>query len=334
MENNTSQSDPSNQPPFYKRKAFIYLSIACIALIVTGIAAMFHRNYPGVKLKDLAAELINNDVPPGGNRAVLTLANGQTIILNEAADGKLGEEAGLIFRKTGHGQLTYEIKGNAVENQDDDFHTITTPKGGTYQIILPDGSKVWLNAASTIRFPLNLTYNKERKVEINGEAYLEVVKDAVHPFKVTTNQQLLKVLGTHFNICNYTDDEIVKTTLLEGSLRMKAFGENASSPGIILKMGEQGIVDHGVVRMVKADTTEALAWKNGLFICNNEPLGNIMKRVSRWYDVEVVYQDIDPSKIFDVKASRLEHISKVLGMLELTGNVHFKMEPGKIIAMK
>src|SRR5690606_1448893 len=126
----------------------------------------------------------------------------------------------IIFHKTGNGELMYEISANAVEDHND-FHTISTPKGGTYQVTLPDGSKVWLNAASTLKFPLNLASEKERKIELNGEAYLEVVKDAKRPFKVITDQQLLQVLGTHFNISNYTDDQTVKTTLLEGSLRMK-----------------------------------------------------------------------------------------------------------------
>lgn len=332
---NTSQTDPLKEAPFYKRKAFIYLSIACIALITTGIAAMFHRNYPGVKLKDLAAELINNDVPPGGNRAVLTLASGETIVLNEVADGKLGEESGLIFRKTGDGELMYEINANASEDHNGDFHTITTPKGGTYHITLPDGSKVWLNAASTLKFPLNLLSRKDRKVELNGEAYLEVIKDVKHPFKVITDQQSLQVLGTNFNVCNYKDDQFAKTTLLEGSLKMKTVGTNLSSPEeVILRSGQQGIVDHGTLSTIKADTAEVLAWKNGLFVCNNEPLESIMKRISRWYDVEIVYQDIDPRKIFDVKISRFEHVSKVLNLLEMAGGVHFKMEPGKIVAMK
>lgn len=335
MENSTSQSDSSNQPPFYKRKAFIYLSIACIALITTGIAAMFHKNYPGVKLKDLAAELINNDVPPGGNRAVLTTASGKKIVLNEAADGELGEESGLIFRKTGNGELMYETSAEVTGNLNEDFHTITTPKGGTYQITLPDGSRVWLNAGSTLTFPLNLVHNKERRIEISGEAYLEVTKGAMHPFRVSTNHQLIKVLGTHFNINNYTDDHVVKTTLLEGSLKMRPFGKEAtSSEDVVLKVGQQGIIERGSINVVRIDTAEVLAWKNGLFICNNEPLESIMKRVSRWYDIDVVYQDIDTSKLFDVKVSRFEHVSKVLSLLEKAGGVHFKMEPGKIIAMK
>jgi len=333
LENNTSEPKPTNGPPFYKRSAFFYLLVACIALLVTGIAAMFHKNYPGVKLKDFAAELINNDIPPGGSRAFLTIASEETIILNEVADGKLGEEEGVIFRKTGNGQLAYQV--NDAEEQSDGIHIITTPKGGTYQITLPDGSKVWLNAASTLKFPLNFSSTKERKIELSGEAYLEVVKDAKHPFKVRTDHQLLQVLGTDFNICNYIDDRIAKTTVLEGSLRLRAFGDNVSSPDeVLLKAGEQATLSRGVVSVIKADTAAAMAWKNGLFIFHNEPLDNIMKRVSRWYDVDVVYQDVDPRKTFDVRVSRFEHVSKVLNLLELSGRVHFKMEPGKIIVMK
>lgn len=334
MENNTIQQDPLNEPPFYKRRAFIYLVIACIALITTGIAAMFHKNYPGVNLKNLAAELINHDVPPGGNRAVLTLASGKTIVLNEAADGKLGEEEGLIFRKTGNGRLRYEINSKGAASQYGSFHTISTPKGGTYEITLPDGSMVWLNAASTLKFPTDLNAMKERTIELSGEAYLKVIKNEKHPFRVITAQQSVQVLGTDFNINNYSDEPTAKTTLFEGTIRVRTTGSNGASPEVILKTGQQAVIDHGSVNTVKADTAEVCAWKNGFFIFDNEPLESIMKKISRWYDVEVVYQHVDAQKIFAGKVSRSEHVSSVLKLLEANGEVHFKIEEGKIIAMK
>lgn len=335
MENNTSQPEPFNEPPFYKRKAFIYLSVACIALIATGIAAMFHKNYPGVNLKNLAAELINHDIPPGGSRAILTLPSGKVIVLNEAADGELGREAGLIFRKTGNGELLYERDHMYTGLQYDAFHIISTPKGGTYQITLPDGSKVWLNAASTFKFSANFSTMKVREVELSGEAYLEVVKDLKHPFRVITDKQLVKVLGTHFNVNNYADDQIAKTTIFRGSVNVSALNKVApSETDIILKTSQQAIVDHGRVTTIKADTAEVRAWKNGLFVFDNESLESIMKKISRWYDVEVIYQNIDMNSIFSGSVSRFEHVSTVLKQLELSGGVHFKIEEGKIIAMK
>lgn len=333
MENNLPEQEPFNQAPFYKRRAFIYLSIACIALITTGIAAIFHKNYPGINLKNLAAELISHDVPPGGSRAVLTLASGKVIVLNEAADGKLGEEQGLVFIKTGNGRLRYEIDPHHIA--EDGFHTISTPKGGTYEVTLPDGSVIWLNAESTLKFPTDLQERKERKIELSGEAYLKVIRNEKQLFKVVTDQQMLQVLGTDFNVSNYPGEPTVKTTLLSGTLRVKATGSNRSSSGeVTLKAGQQAIVDHGSLRTVKADTAGVLAWKNGFFNFDNEPLESIMKKISRWYDVDVVYQQADPHKIFAGKISRYEHVSAVLKLLETAGGIHFKIEEGKIIVRK
>lgn len=332
MENNTSPSESVQEPPFYKRKAFIYLAIACIALIATGIAAMFHKNYPGVNLKNLAAELINHDLPPGGDRAVLTLADGKTIVLNEAADGKLGEEAGLVFRKTGNGQLLYEVNDEEAGPYQG-FHTITTPRGGTYQITLPDGSKVWLNAESTLKFPVNLADLKEREVELSGEAYLEVTKDAKHPFKVISPRQWIKILGTKLNVSSYRNDSLGKTTLVNGSIHVSTLNK-VPGTGVTLKANQQAVVSHGNISVLKVDTTAVLAWKNGWFVFDHEPLESIMKKVSRWYDVDVSYQGIDKHQLFTGKVSRAEHVSAVLKQLESAGGIHFIMEQGKIIAAK
>nr|WP_121269248.1 FecR family protein [Pedobacter schmidteae] len=326
--------------PFYKRKSFIYLTAACLALMITGIAAMFHKNYPGVKFKDFATDLINHDIPPGGSRAVLTLANGKTITLNEAADGELVKEAGIVVRKTGHGQLVYEVAGDNGDNGTLNYNTISTPKGGTYQIILPDGTKVWLNAASELRFPTSFVSVKERRIELSGEAYFEVAKiniktkapgtvGARMPFIVSTDKQEVEVLGTHFNVNSYADDVRAKTTLLEGAVRVKA--GNVTK---VLRPGQQSIAGKGEIEVINADLDEAMAWKNGVFVFNDEPLESIMKKVARWYDVEVVYQDIDKHKRFGGSVSRFDHVSKVLRQLELTGGVHFKIEEGRITAMK
>ncbi|WP_316816153.1 FecR family protein [Pedobacter nyackensis] len=319
--------------PFYKRKAFVYLSAACIALVVTGIAAMLHNNYPNVKFKDLAAELVSHDIPPGGNKAVLTLADGKTITLNEAADGELVKVEGMVIRKTGQGQLVYEVVGNDASAAAGSYNTISTPKGGTYQIILPDGTKVWLNAASKLKFPTSFVSLNERKVELSGEAYFEVTKDASQPFRVLTVKQEVQVLGTHFNISSYAEESAVKTTLFEGSVKVKNL-QGVKEGHIILKPGQQSIINEGVIKVTKADVDEVLAWKNGVFVFNDEPLESIMKKVSRWYDVEVIYEGVDKNKLFGGSVSRFDNVSKVLRQLELTGGVHFKIEEGRIIAMK
>ncbi|SMD13425.1 FecR family protein [Pedobacter nyackensis] len=335
MENNTSQPGSSNEPPFYKRRAFIYLAIACAALITTGIAAIFHKNYPGVNLKNLAAELINNDVPPGGNKAVLTLSSGKMIILNETADGKIGEEGGLVFFKTGDGQLRYEMNTNVRDRQYGGFHVISTPKGGTYEVTLPDGSNVWLNAASEFKFPVYFTSMKERKIELSGEAFFNVIRDVEHPFKVVTDRQVVQVIGTDFNVNNYDDEPTVKTTLFEGAIRVRSLGNISSPTEVALKIGDQAIIGQRSINIRKVDTAEVGAWKNRLFLFRNQPLERIMKKLARWYDVEVVYQNIDHRKIFlSGKISRYKHLSDVLKLLEVNGQVHFKIEVGKIIVIK
>ena len=311
--------------PFYKKRAFIYLSIACAALLVTGIAAMFHKNYPNVNFKNLAAEFVSHDIPPGGNRATLMLADGKSIILNEAADGELIKEAGTVVRKTGNGQLVYEAVAGDTDGTGYTYNTISTPKGGTYQITLPDGTKVWLNAASSLKFPTSFVSLSERRIELSGEAYFEVTKDAKHPFKVITAKEEVRVLGTHFNISSYVDDLFMKTTLFKGIVKVSK---------ATLKPGQQFIINQGLVNIVKVDPEEVLAWKNGLFIFESEPLAHIMKQVSRWYDVDVVYEGVDKTKLFSGKASRFDNASMVLKQLELNGGIHFKIEVGKIIVMR
>ncbi|TKC07155.1 FecR family protein [Pedobacter frigoris] len=318
-----------NVIPFYKTRAFIYLTAACIALMVAGLATLFY-NYPGVKFKNFTVELQEEDIAPGGNKATLTLADGKVITLNEAADGELVNESGIVIRKTGNGQVVYEVTGNNGSQKRPVYNTISTPKGGTYQIVLPDGTRVWLNAASTLKFPSTFANLMNRKVELSGEAYFEAAKDKDHPFIVKSHDQEVKVLGTHFNISSYTDETQTKTTLLEGKIEVVSGGKTA-----LLKPGQQSTVQATrAINLANADVEAEMAWKNGLFIFDDEPLESIMRKISRWYDVEVVYQDIDKNRLFGGSVSRFDHVSKVLRQLELTGRVHFKIEEGKIIITK
>lgn len=319
--------------PFYKRKAFIYLAAACLALTVASVAAIFYKNYPTLNFPDLTSLQAEKDIHPGGNKAILTLADGKAIVLNEAADGELLNAAGILIRKTGNGQLVYEVAADQIGAAANTYNTITTPKGGTYQVILPEGTKVWLNAASSIKFSASFASLKERKIELTGEAYFEVAKDAKRPFKVHTDKQEVTVLGTHFNISSYADESMLKTTLFEGSVKVSNLHKVEDQ--VILKPGQQSVIANGKITVDQADIDEVLAWKNGLFVFNDEPLEYIMKKVSRWYDVEVIYEPgLDKNKLFGGSVSRFDKVSKVLRQLELTGGVHFKIEEGRIIAMK
>lgn len=314
------------QTPFYKRSAFIYLCIACVALIVTGIAAMFHNNQPGSKFKNFSDQLVTYDIPPGGNKAILTLEDGRTITLNEVPNGKLADQSGVTITKIGHGELAYHTETTGALVHAGITNTIVTPNGGTYVITLADGTRVWLNAESKLSFPATFDGMQERKVDLVGEAYFEVVSER-KPFKVLTKNQEIEVSATHFNVECYPGDVLSKTTLFEGPAKVGT----TSAQKVSLVPGQQAIINQGTIRLITVDLDDVLAWKSGVFVFEEEPLEDIMKKISRWYDVDVIYQNIDKNKLFTANAPRSENVSKVLKRLELSGGVHFKIEEGRII---
>jgi ferric-dicitrate binding protein FerR (iron transport regulator) len=228
--------------------------------------------------------------------------------------------------------LTYTIAGLQVTEKDAAFYnTITTPRGGQYQVTLSDGTKVWLNAASSIRFPVLFTGN-ERKVEITGEAYFEVAKNVSKPFKVKTISSEVEVLGTHFNVNAYDDEAVAKTTLLEGLVKVSVPQTGGKLAARFLQPGQQsGITKDGRISVLNnADTEEAVAWKNGRFQFRSADLKSILRQISRWYDVDVVYKgNVDLH--FTGQLTRDDYVSKVFDKLALTGEVHFKIEGKKII---
>nr|WP_249665379.1 FecR family protein [Mucilaginibacter sp. Bleaf8] len=324
--------EPSNiRPlkPWYKAVA------AAVALIGIGIGAYF---YIASKQPASIAIRYENDVRPGTDKATLTLADGRSINLTNITNGDLAEQSGIHIIKTHTGQLVYEFKGNADSPTNASIvNTITTPKGGQYQVILPDGSKVWLNTASSLKFPVKFNAH-ERRVQLAGEAYFEVAKDVRRPFRVVDNRQVVEVLGTHFNIHGYTDEQNINTTLIEGSVKVSLLAGNAnvkSNQSLIIKPGQQAVSNNIRLSVRPADTEEVLAWKNGLFLYNNQTLDIIMKQVSRWYDVDVVYEDDDlKNQVFSGSLSRFKNISELLEVLETTGSVHFKIEGRRVTAMK
>lgn len=268
------------------------------------------------------------DVAPGGNRAYLTLANGKRITLTDARNGMLAKQAGVTITKTANGQVEYSIShNNHNSGATDEYNTIETPKGGEYEVKLPDGTDVWLNAASSLKYPASFAAHKERKVELHGEAYFEVAKDKSHPFIVSTAKQEVKVLGTHFNINSYTDEPSTKTTLLEGSVQL-----NGTT---ILKPGEQASLStSGAIDVTEVNVNKAIAWKNGKFVFTSESIESIMRKLARWYNVEVVYEDDFTDQPFTGSISRSDNISKILDKITFTQAVHFKIEGRRITVMK
>ncbi|MNR01771.1 fec operon regulator FecR [compost metagenome] len=263
----------------------------------------------------------------GGDRAILTLADGQKIILDEAANGELAKSSGIKITKAADGRLVYTVTNEEPNDLTVKYNTIETPKGGQYQINLPDGSLVWLNAASKLTFPTRFV-GEARLVTLAGEGYFEISKNKAMPFKVKTSRQEVEVLGTHFNISAYTDETYTRTTLLEGAVKVKLLNEQQSS---VLKIGEQAVLSSNSLTVDKVDVEAAVAWKNGYFRFDDEALETIMNKVARWYNVDVVYEQpkLKSEKLGGI-TTRFSEVSSLLKMLELTGKVKFKIEGRQI----
>jgi ferric-dicitrate binding protein FerR (iron transport regulator) len=352
------------------RKLWRWFAAAAAVLLVAGAGVIFYTNtlrhlnfsrHPDAR-RDLA------DIAPGKNTATITLANGSTIVLSDAKTGVVvsaeslkyndGSAVGTSSRGT-EGSL-----GHAVE-----MTSVATPRGGTYQVTLPDGTKVWLNAASSLKFPGKFD-GGVRKVELSGEGYFEVAKDKAHPFIVKTAKQEAEVLGTHFNINSYADEASTKTTLLEGSVRVvyaprhpegsaatktEPFASSAqlnllnskdkrslpagrddgiSSNSVVLKPNQQSVLaSNNQIKVTEVNTDDATDWIKGYFMFNSESLESILLRLGRWYNVSVIYDDPGlKSESFFGKVSRYDNISKALQLLERTGIVNFRVK-GNVITV-
>lgn len=267
------------------------------------------------------------DAMPGGEKAVLTLANGQHIVLDSAADGLLAQQGGSSVKKLSNGQLVYD-DGEGSAPGEVQYNTMTTPRGGQYRLTLPDGTRAWLNSASSITFPTAFVENT-RAISITGEVYLEVAKDEKKPFTVKANGTDIAVLGTHFNVNAYPEEGGVRTTLLEGKVKVSsAAGTRTIAPG------EQAHAAGGrldVHRNVNLD--EVMGWKNGRFLFEGENIAYVMHHLSRWYDVEVGDVELVDDRFY-LDVPRSKKLSDVLKALELTGKVKFRIEGKKVIVMK
>lgn len=271
-----------------------------------------------------------NNIVPGANKAILILGNGQKVDLTNITNGQTIENAsGIKITKKADGKLVYEVPSSASTTAKTEYNTIEAPAGGQWQVSLPDGSLVLLNASSSITFPTRFT-GKDRSVQMKGEAYFEVAHNKAKPFIVESRGQQVEVLGTHFNINSYTDEPFTKTTLLEGAVRI-----TDGNRSVFLKPGEQAQASQTVVKVVNnVDIEDVVAWKNGYFKFN-ESLESIMAKVARWYNVEVEYQiKPDPELTFTGKISRTRKISDILDLLSYNGDVHFKIEGRRIIVTK
>ncbi|MBC9931211.1 FecR family protein [Chitinophaga qingshengii] len=293
---------------------------AVLVLVVAGVALFPRKQAPVVAEKSV----FRNDLNPGGNKATLTLGNGTIIALDDIVTDTLTPQGGSKITGSGKGQLAYEAQPGAVQQVV--YNTLTTPAGGQFRLTLPDGSKVWLNAASSITFPTAFT-GADRTVELKGEAYLEVSRNPQQPFKVKVRDMEVAVLGTHFNVNAYTDEAAIRTTLLEGSVRVNNGGQ-----AYTLKPGQQAqLQSNGQFSLLNDVATEDItAWKDGQFAFNDADIRTVMRQVARWYGAEVVYEG-NVTHHFMGNIPRDVPVSRLLKMLELTGRVSFVVEGNKII---
>lgn len=317
-----------NSFPAPKKKKSVYLlfpqwkAIAASVIIAISASSLFYflndKTTTPLIPKTIA---IKSDVKPGVIGAILTLGNGSKVVLDNLSSGKLANQKNTVVIKK-KDELVYTQGSNAQE----ELHTLTTPRAHRYNLILADGTKVWLNAASSITFPTAFIGN-ERKVVITGEAYFEVSKDPKRPFRVFANDTEVKVLGTHFNINAYQDEDNIKTTLLEGSVQLSKNGKK-----VFLKPGEQGQASNtGTLKIVSDVNLQAImAWKNGTFYFQNASIQMVLKEISRWYDVTVIYEKGIPTRFFEGEIQRDLQLSVLLKTLEKSNDIHFEIE-GKTI---
>lgn len=310
-----------------RRRRWIFAATAAaVVLLLIGAGSLFRYNKykPSAPLALVKDTTYLHDAAPGGNKAMLRLANDSVIDLTGAKNGVLDQQGGSQVVKPADGELAYE-KGGAGSVG---FNTLITPRGGQYHLTLPDGSRVWLNAASALKYPTVFS-GKERVVELQGEAYFEVAQNASMPFRVMVRKTpaeepvQVEVLGTQFNVMAYPDEPGISTTLLEGSVRVR---EGAKA--VLIKPGEQAREN----RVNPVDTEEVVAWKNGMFKFDEATIEQVMRQISRWYDVEVVYVNEHPKDLFRGELYRNVNVSRILRVLQASG-VHFTVE-GKRIYVK
>jgi transmembrane sensor len=347
----------------FLKTAFFRYAAAILILIGIGTYLYINNQKEKPSVTQINPLPVQNDVAPGGNRATLTLADGSKIVLDSAANGEIAKEDNATITKSGS-KIEYSSVSRPPSSVS--YNTMSTPRGGQYQLTLPDGSQVWLNAESSITYLTAFSETeRERRVTITGEVYFEVAKDKTKPFIVAlspagggvreANGNMspagggvreangggleIEVLGTHFNINAYKEEPTINTTLLEGSVRLTShlspLTKNAVHTSLILKPGQQGqLSENKLTLAANPDIEQVMAWKNGMFQYERTGIHNIMRQVERWYDVEVIYEEEIGDVDFTGGIARSETVSKLLTMLEKTGAIHFKIEGKKIYVRK
>jgi hypothetical protein len=321
------------------RMPYLQIAASILVIFLFSTTIYFYRSSLASKSQLPIAQGVAKieDKQPAKNIAILTLGNNSQIVLDEASNGEIAQESGVSILKTDKGELIYKIRNsNKLSNNDlNKYNTISTPMGGKFKVILPDGSLVVLNAASTLKYPVHFD-EKLRKVSFTGEAYFEIAKledkrKKRVPFYVYSNDQIVEVLGTHFNINSYDNEEYSKTTLLEGSV--KIINEKSAAPAKILKPGQQAVIKRGDIqtKIMIADEAQALAWKDGYFLFKNTNIKDVVNELERRYNIDIQYEDEMEFENITGYISRNVKISSVLKMLQLSGIVDYEISGSTII---
>jgi ferric-dicitrate binding protein FerR (iron transport regulator) len=312
------------------RRIILWSKISIAALILVTLSAGLYFFIPRHQGEAQPSSQAVADIQPGGNKAVLTLADGSKISLTDAGAGEIAKQGGIRITKTADGQVVYTaLPAVAPGPATPAYNIIETPRGGKYQLILPDGTVAWLDAASSLRYPLQFADN-ERSVELSGQAYFEVAKDKSKPFKVISKNQQIEVLGTHFNVNAYPDDAKIVTTLIEGSVRVSLKDQSQAS---VLKPGERSVLKGSTITVSDADVEEAIAWKNDRFVFENDDVGTMLRKMERWYDVDFEYNhELDDLEVIG-HFSRNRTLSEVLRVLQMNREIKFKIEGRRVVVM-
>ena len=309
---------------FKSKKKIIWFAAAAVIAFSISMGGLYLAVGNKAIADNIATLSPEKDILPGNNKAILTLSSGTKVLLSDSIKGVVAKEGTTELIKAG-GELSYVSDARSAENIN--YNTISTPRGGTYELVLADGTKVWLDAASSLKYPTSFV-GEERKVELNGEAYFEVAHNRKMPFRVVVNKMTVEVLGTHFNVSAYTDEASAKTTLIEGSVKVST--NNITQ---LLTPGKMASFEKEAFTISDANIEQELAWKNGYFIFNKAGIETIMRQLSRWYDVDVTFEGRLPNNEFVGQIKREETLVGALKILELSG-LHFRVEGRKVIVLE
>lgn len=299
---------------------------AAAIVFIIAVSGLLFRKWNGTPHRGQPGMMAATGIGPGGNKAILTLANGRSITLADAQNGVVGLQSGTQVVKLDSGYLAYQ-PGKAVGDGEAEYNTLTIPRGGQFRVMLPDSTVVWLNAASTLKYPVVFTA-KQRTVELSGEAYFEVKAAPDAPFRVKTKGMEVAVLGTHFNVNAYGDNNFFYVTLLEGAVKVQGKDEP-----VVLSPGQQANVDGaGSIQIKQADTAQVMAWKNGFFEFKGADVNAVFSQLTRWYNITVRYEGDLSSRRFVGKIPRTYNLDEVLTVLQ-ESDIHFRIEGDKVIVL-